>query len=103
MKKSIEEIQFNDERFSMDHLFKTDSEKVFVLSLKPSQSMPVHKHPGHNLYVLGFEGEGEFLINGETHMCQKGDVFSITPDDEFGVDNNSKTDFRVYCILSKQI
>lgn len=103
MKKSIEEIKFNEERFSMEHLFKTESEKVFVLSLKPSQSMPVHKHPGYHLYVLGYEGEGNFLINGEVHTCRKGDVFRVEPDDEFGVENNSNANFRVYCVMSKHV
>ncbi len=101
MKKSLEEIQYKDAGFSMDHLFKSKSEKVFVLSLKPNQTMPVHKHPGHNLYLLGYGGEGSFLINGETHTCKQGDVFSVGPDDEFGVNNDSNDNFRVFAIMSK--
>lgn len=102
MKKSVQDAPFNEERFSMHHLFKSNSEKVFVISFKPNQSMPGHKHPGHNLYLLGYEGEGNFLINGETHPCKQGDVYYVEPDDELGVENDSDSDFRVYCVLSKR-
>ncbi|MFA8438592.1 cupin domain-containing protein [Pueribacillus sp. YX66] len=102
MKKSVLEAPFNEKSFSMHHLFKSDSEKVFVVSLKPNQTLPSHKHPEHNLYVLGYEGEAEFVINGVTHSCKQGDVFYLEPDDEFGIENNSDGNFRVYCVMSKR-
>lgn len=101
VKKNIDEAPFNEKRFSKYDLFREKSETVFVLRLKPNQTMPVHKHPRYNLYVLGYEGEALFLINGEQHVCMQGDVFSIQPDDEFGVINESDHDFTAFAIMSK--
>lgn len=100
-KKTMEEAPFNEQRFSKYDLFREKSETVFVLRLKPNQTMPVHKHPGQNLYLLGFEGEGIFIINDEKHACKQGDVFSIKQDEEFGVLNESAENFTAFAVMSK--
>ena len=101
LRKSVEEAPFNEKGFSLHHLFRDENERVFVISFKPNQVMPAHKHPGYHLYLLGYEGEGTFIINGVTHVCQKGDVFKLEPEDEIGIENDRDREFRVYCVMNK--
>ncbi|WP_165820847.1 cupin domain-containing protein [Pueribacillus theae] len=100
-RKKMNDLPFNEEKFLMHNLFREKNETVFVLNFKPGQEMPVHKHPG-NLYLLGCEGEGVFIINGVHHPCKKGYVFQIEPDEEFGAVNNSEENFSVYAVMSKR-
>lgn len=100
--KRIQDTPFNEDRFTKNDLFKKKSETVFVLNLKPGQELPPHKHPKRNLYIIGFEGEGTFNIDGDDYSCKTGDVFSISPEEDFGVKNESNGDFRAYACMMKQ-
>lgn len=101
-RKQIQDAPFDDKKFTKYDLFKENDETVFVLNLKPGQELPPHKHPERNLYLLGYEGEGEFVIDGEKHRCKKGDIFAVSPEEEFGVVNHSDGNFTVYAFMSKQ-
>lgn len=101
-KKRIQETAFADERFTKHNLFRQNKETVFVLNLKPDQELPPHKHPNRHLYIMGFEGEGQFMIDGDRYDCAAGDTFSIAADEDFGVKNVSDGNFRAYAVMVKQ-
>lgn len=100
--KRIQDTAFDDERFTKHNLFRQHNETVFVLNLKPHQELPAHKHPNRNLYIIGFEGEGQFMIDGDIYDCKAGDAFSISADEDFGVRNESDENFRAYAVMVKQ-
>ncbi|WP_163857000.1 cupin domain-containing protein [Paenibacillus elgii] len=43
---------FQEERFTKKVLFQAERTIVFTLNFMPGQQLPVHQHPGSQVYVL---------------------------------------------------
>ncbi len=96
-----EYVEFNNEKFTKRIIFKEQESTVFVLNFQPGQSLPAHKHPGTNVYLLVLQGEGAFTINGKEVPAQKDDVLVCDGNEEFAFTNNGSSNASIYVMLNK--
>ncbi|MFD1903784.1 hypothetical protein ACFSQ7_06240 [Paenibacillus rhizoplanae] len=45
---------------------------MFVLNFMPGQKLPVHKHPGADVYILALHGDGAIHVNEEEFSFVQG-------------------------------
>lgn len=101
-KVNIQEyIEYSQERFTKRIVFKEGESTVFVLNFTPNQSLPTHKHPGTNVYLLVVEGAGTFTIDGKEVQAKKNDVILADGDEEFAFVNDSNENTSLYVMLNK--
>lgn len=63
-KKSIASaLEFSEERFTKNDIFKSRNSSMFTLNFTPGQTMKSHSHPGKELYLHVLSGHGEFTID----------------------------------------
>ncbi|AIE61493.1 cupin domain-containing protein [Bacillus methanolicus] len=94
-------VEYNKERFTKHVIFNEGDSTVFVLNFEPGQSLPAHKHPGANVYLLVLQGQGVFSINQEQIDVVKDDVVFCPGDEEMAFTNNGKTNASLYVMLAK--
>lgn len=96
-----EYVEFKNERFTKRIIFKEGESTTFVLNFKPGQSLPTHKHPGTNVYLLVLQGEGIFTIDGKEVPAQKDDVLVCDGNEEFSFNNSGSSNVSLYVMLNK--
>ncbi len=94
-------IEYSEERFTKRIVFKEGDSTVFVLNFTAGQTLPTHKHPGTNVYLLVVEGEGTFTIDGKEVKAKKNDVILADGDEEFAFTNDSNGNTSLYVMLNK--
>lgn len=94
-------IEYSEERFTKRIVFKEGESTVFVLNFKPQQSLPTHKHPGTNVYLLVLEGAGTFTIDGKEVPVKKNDVIVADGEEDFAFVNDSNENTSLYVMLNK--
>ncbi|WP_102347258.1 cupin domain-containing protein [Bacillus sp. Marseille-P3661] len=94
-------LDFSSEKFTKRIIFKEEESTVFVLNFEPGQSLPSHKHPGTNVYLLVLLGEGTFIINGENIPAKKDEVIVCNGDEDFAFNNDSSSKVSLYVMLNK--
>ena len=94
-------LEYNNERFTKRIIFKAGDSTVFVLNFAPGQSLPPHKHPGSNVYLLLIEGTGTFTIDNTDTKVVKNDVLLCTGDEELSFNNDSENNTSIYVMLNK--
>ena len=73
---------------------------VGLNAFEPGQSHQLHAHAGMDKVYLVLEGEGLFLLEGETLPMRAGDLL-VAPDGvPHGVDNNSGARLLVMAMLA---
>lgn len=73
---------------------------VGLNAFEPGQSHKLHAHAGMDKVYLVLEGEGLFLLEGETLPMRAGDLL-VAPDGvPHGVDNNSGARLLVLAMLA---
>jgi len=73
---------------------------VGLNAFEPGQSHTLHAHAGMDKVYLVLEGEGLFLLEGETLPMRAGDLL-VAPDGvPHGVDNNSGARLLVMAMLA---
>ncbi|HET7658218.1 MAG TPA: cupin domain-containing protein [Bacillales bacterium] len=102
MKKNIREAQvFDDNRMKKVSLIRHNGSEAFLINLMPGQTLPSHKHPGHQVFLLVLEGEGECAVGGETQSFEWRDVLHSSGDTELSVSNTGRKMMSVYVVLTK--
>ena len=100
--KPVSEAQvFNDHRMRKELLFQENGSRAFVLNLMPGQELPAHRHPGHQVYLFLFEGEGEYSLDGEQHPFCLRDVLHCGEKQKLGMKNTGSELMSVYVVLAK--
>lgn len=101
-KKSIADVmQYQEERFTKKILFQQGESVVFVLNFMPGQELPVHKHPGADVYILACKGDGAIHVNEAEQPFLEGETIYIAGDEAFAYTNNSSSPSSLYVVLSK--
>ncbi|MFC3039677.1 cupin domain-containing protein [Virgibacillus xinjiangensis] len=96
-----EYMEMNKERFTKRIIFKEDKSTVFVLNFEPGQTLPAHKHPGSNVYLLVLQGEGTFTIDRKEVPVQQDDVLVCNGDEELAFASTGSSDVSLYVMLNK--
>ncbi|OKP87870.1 cupin domain-containing protein [Paenibacillus sp. P32E] len=101
-KKTVAEaIHYQDERFTKRILFQKGDSLVFVLNFMPDQQLPVHKHPGSEVYILALKGEGTIQVNDIDYPFAEGEILHIAGDESFAYKNSSDQPASLHVVLSK--
>ncbi|WP_340026017.1 cupin domain-containing protein [Paenibacillus sp. FSL K6-1096] len=100
-KNTAEAVQYHEERFTKKIIFQKGESVVFILNFMPGQQLPVHKHPGADVYILALNGEGTIHVNGEESPFTQGEALHIAGDESFAYSNNSGAPSSLYVVLSK--
>lgn len=101
-KKSLEVVrEFSPERFTKRMLFQKGESAVFVLNFTQGQSLPPHKHPGTDLYLVVLEGSGTITVDGASTEVAKDDCVWCGGDELFSFSNTGTAPARLYVVLSK--
>nr|WP_316245669.1 cupin domain-containing protein [Robertmurraya massiliosenegalensis] len=94
-------IEYSAERFTKRIVFKEGESTVFVLNFTPKQSLPTHKHPGTNVYLLVVNGGGTFTIDGKEVVAKANDVIVADGEEEFAFVNDTDENTSLYVMLNK--
>lgn len=101
-KKNIAEaVEYQEERFTKKIIFQKGESVVFMLNFMPGQKLPVHKHPGADVYILALSGDGAIHVNEEDFSFSQGETVHIAGDESFAYTNNSEAPSSLYVVLSK--
>jgi quercetin dioxygenase-like cupin family protein len=93
--------EFSEERFTKRIIFKKGETTAFVLNFLPGQQLPVHKHPGTEVYLYVVSGSGTFMIDSqETHVTQA-DLVHVGGEEELSFSNSGNEPVSLYVVLSK--
>ena len=100
-KSIIDSIEFSEEKFTKRIIFRGGESTVFVLNFMPGQQLPVHKHPGTNVYLMVLQGNGTLTIDGEPIEIAEKDVVRAGGDEEFAFTNSGNENVSLYVMLNK--
>ena len=101
-KQSIKTYQeFSEKKFTKRVIFNNGSSTAFVLNFLPGQKLPVHKHPGADVYLLVVSGNGTIIIDGKENEVTEQDVIHTSDDEELSVINTSSEPVSMYVVLTK--
>jgi putative CGCGG family rSAM target protein len=101
-KKSLKEYQeFTAERFTKRIVYQHGDHVIFVLNFMPGQELPLHKHPGTDVYLLVLEGSGTMIADDETMEVAQGDSIHVSGDRNFAFRNTGASNTSLYVFLNK--
>lgn len=93
--------EFRSESFTKKILFKQGDNVVFMLHFMPGQSLPAHKHPGADVYILVTEGSGEMTIDEAVIGVTKSEVIRVEGGELFAYTNTGSEPSSLYVVLTK--
>ncbi|AIQ32583.1 MULTISPECIES: cupin domain-containing protein [Paenibacillus] len=100
-KSLVDVLQYQEERFTKKILFQQGESVVFVLNFMPGQKLPVHKHPGADVYILALKGDGTIHVNEAEQPLIEGETIYIAGDESFAYTNDSSSPSSLHVVLSK--
>jgi quercetin dioxygenase-like cupin family protein len=100
-KKTVTEaIQYQEERFTKKILFKQGESVVFVLNFMPGQQLPVHKHPGADVYLMALKGKGTVYVDEVEQEFTEGDVLYIHGEESFAYHNSGTIPASLHVVIA---
>ncbi|KGE20542.1 cupin domain-containing protein [Paenibacillus wynnii] len=100
-KQLVVAVQYQEERFTKKILFQKGESVVFILNFMPGQTLPTHKHPGTDVYILGLEGNGTMTVDGEDTPLMKGETIHIGGEEAFAYSNSGDAPASLHVVLCK--
>jgi oxalate decarboxylase/phosphoglucose isomerase-like protein (cupin superfamily) len=67
-------------------------------TIPPGASIGVHRHEADEEYYYIISGEGEMILDGETHTVSAGDITAVFPGGSHALINTGQCDLRVLVI-----
>lgn len=93
--KSIENTYFREVLFTAPHL------QLVVMSLKPGEEIGMETHEHGDQFFRVESGEGEAILDGETHKLTDGSIVIIPEKVEHNIINiSADKDLKVYTIYT---
>lgn len=100
--KSYTDFQvFHEEHFVKRVVFKKEDSAVFILNFQPGQALPVHNHPGSQVYLMVLEGTGMLDMEGKEEEIKQDDLIHVDGDTPFSIRNHSEHPLSIHVVLSK--
>jgi quercetin dioxygenase-like cupin family protein len=101
LKSLHEHMEYSEEKFTKRIVFKKGDSTVFILNFMPGQSLPAHKHPGTEVYLLVLNGKGTFTIDGIDTEVNEQNVIHTSADEELAFKNTGSEPVSLYVMLNK--
>ncbi|PZD97582.1 cupin domain-containing protein [Paenibacillus sambharensis] len=93
--------EFSTERFTKRVLFQKGGSVVFILNFMPGQSLPVHAHPGTEVFITVLEGSGTMQVDGQDTAVEQGDIVHCGGQEQFAFTNSSQANVSLHVVLTK--
>jgi quercetin dioxygenase-like cupin family protein len=101
-KNSLKAYQdYSEEKFTKRVVYKKGETTAFVLNFMPGQQLPVHKHPGTEVYLYVMTGSGNIIIDGQETEVTEADLIHVGGDEEMAFNNSGTDNVSLYVVLSK--
>ena len=101
-KNSVKAYQeFSEERFTKRIIYKKGETIAFVLNFLPGQQLPVHKHPGTEVYLYVVTGSGTFIIDEKETVVSEADLVHVGGEEGLAFHNTGNEPVSLYVTLSK--
>lgn len=81
---------YNDKHLTKKVIYRDKSILTFVLNFTPSQSLPVHNHPGMVTIVQVITGSAEAIADGKSQQIQTGDILVVQEQEMLALTNGSE-------------
>ncbi|HEX7063455.1 MAG TPA: cupin domain-containing protein [Bacillales bacterium] len=81
-------------------LFQEARSTSFVINLMPRQELLAHRHPGYDVNLFVFEGDGECTLDGVRHPLSWRDVIHCEGSQLLSVKNTGRKFMSVYVVLA---
>lgn len=100
--KSLSSYQeYSEASFKKQIIFQKEESVVFKLNFMAGQALPLHKHPGTQVYILVLEGSGTVQVDETKTEVKTGDVITVDSDEQFAFDNTGANQASLYVFLNK--
>lgn len=101
-KNSVKAYQeFSEDRFTKRIIYKKGETTAFVLNFLPGQQLPVHKHPGTEVYLYVVTGSGTIFIDGKQTEVTEADLIHVGGEEQMAFNNTGNEPVSLYVVLSK--
>jgi len=94
-------MEYGEEKFTKRIIYKKGETTAFVLNFLPGQQLPMHKHPGTEVYIYVVCGNGTIIIDGKETEVSEADLIHVTSEEEMSFNNSGKEPVSLYVVLSK--
>ncbi|TLS52343.1 cupin domain-containing protein [Paenibacillus antri] len=94
-------MEYSRDRFTKRVLFQKGGSVMFVLNFMPGQALPVHAHPGSELFLTVLEGSGTLTIDERNTTVTAGDAVHCGGEERFSFSNDSDENVSLLVVLSK--
>ncbi|SDZ30846.1 Cupin domain-containing protein [Evansella caseinilytica] len=93
--------EFSDSKFKKLLLFKQGEMDAYRLNFLPGQGVPLHRHPGAEVYLIVIEGSGMVQADNEQAKVSAGDMVHVTGEELFAFTNTGDGKASLYVFLKK--
>jgi quercetin dioxygenase-like cupin family protein len=93
-------IVYSDKTFTKRVIFNEDKVLNFVLNMQPGQGLPDHTHENSDLVLHILVGEGEAVVDGQTHKVSQGDVLHLYGEEMFRLTNTGDKDMSAFVVIT---
>lgn len=100
-KTVVDGMQYHEERFTKKILFQHGESVVFMLNFMPGQQLPEHKHPGADVYIHAFSGNGTIMVEGMEQTLNEADIIYLSGEESFAYRNSGPKPASLYVVISK--
>ncbi|PEQ94403.1 cupin [Bacillus sp. AFS006103] len=94
-------MEYSEEKFTKRIIYKKGETTAFVLNFLPGQQLPIHKHPGTEVYLYVVTGNGTIVIDGKESEVSEADLIHVSSEEEMSFNNSGKEPVSLYVVLSK--
>ena len=97
-KQSESELTYRDGDSGVKYIFRGPKIDWGVILMLPGQALGGHYHEEVEETFYVAQGEGVFIIDGETHPAREGDAFRMDPRDRHDILNNTQAPLKLIFI-----
>jgi quercetin dioxygenase-like cupin family protein len=94
-------MEYSEEKFTKRIIYKKGDTTAFVLNFLTGQQLPIHKHPGTEVYLYVVTGNGTIVIDGKESEVSEADLIHVSSEEEMSFNNSGKEPVSLYVVLSK--
>lgn len=97
---NLDEIeQYDEKKFFRPEVLKGERSRTLLLCLMPGQSVPAHRHEGHEILLHALRGRADVHLDGQDIVLRSGDVVLVDGANDFAPVNSGEENFAMLITL----